>query len=342
MGPFVSTPNSRATPEPPNTASERRGPRPVNRDTWTGRHGDYLLEGALVVILMSVYLATLLPGLALEGDTPKFQFIGQALGTPHPTGFPSYIFINWLFTTVFPAGTLAYKTNLLSACLSVVGSIALFRLVVLLTSDGLAAAVAALAFGLTSVLWTYSLLAEVYTLHLAFIGWTLLLLCQWQATRRRSYLLVACAIYAVSFGNHLTSIALLPAIVYIVARTDIRSFRHGPTVGAVAGVIALGMLQYGYLFWRTFDPTTAYLEISTPDLTSFIYWVSGGPFRSMMFTSSPADFVSVQVPRFLEHLLAQFSWSSPLIVVGMLSLCRQHAVALTFLLLAASGNTFLA
>src|SRR5258706_7508626 len=60
-----------------------------------------------------VYLRTLLPGPSF-GDWAEMQFIPAQLGIPHPTGYPLYVLLGWLFSLV-PIGSWAYPAHLLSA-----------------------------------------------------------------------------------------------------------------------------------------------------------------------------------------------------------------------------------
>ena len=74
---------------------------------------DLAIAALASIVAGGVYLATMFPGLAAIGDTPKFQFVGAVLGTPHPPGYPVYMLLLWAFAQL-PFGTLAYRANLLS------------------------------------------------------------------------------------------------------------------------------------------------------------------------------------------------------------------------------------
>ena len=85
---------------------EGAGPRQVGR-------GAAVLAG----LALLVYLATLAPGLSFEhSGTDGGDLVAAAwnLGVPHPTGYPTYTLLAWLFTRL-PVGVVAYRVNLLSA-----------------------------------------------------------------------------------------------------------------------------------------------------------------------------------------------------------------------------------
>ena len=125
---------------------------------------------------LAAYIPTLLPGVGYGGDTAKFQFLGGVLGIGHPTGYPLYLLLNWAFGHL-PVGDLAYRANLLSA---VLGALAAALLVPALERTGIGtwlSAVGALLFAFSYTEWSQAVVAEVYTLHAAFLAaalWTLL------------------------------------------------------------------------------------------------------------------------------------------------------------------------
>ena len=57
------------------------------------------LLAACALGALAVYRTTLLPGLAFW-DTGEAQTVLPVLGTMHPTGFPAFVVIGWLFSVV--------------------------------------------------------------------------------------------------------------------------------------------------------------------------------------------------------------------------------------------------
>jgi hypothetical protein len=290
----------------------------------------------LTAILLVIYLRTLLPGIGYTGDTTKFQFIGRVLGTPHSTGYPTYLVLNHLFTRVFLIGSLAYRANLLSALLSVAASVILFHTLTLLDLRSSVAFIASLAFGLTYTLWSQSVVAEVYTLNLLFINAVLFYLIKWHKTGSGIYFYAACACYALSFGNHLTMITFLPAIVYLVWHTDWTVLLSRRRITIVGSFVIVGALQYLYLLWRAADPGPTYVEIAPTNLSQLWYHVSGGRFREYMFCLSLSEFVGERVPMLAGFLLREFHLLIIPAIVGLI-VFRQRTLNL-FLLLCLLGS----
>ena len=198
----------------------------------------------IMVIVGGVYVTTLLPGVGHSGDTAKFQFVGYSLGTPHATGYPTYILLNFLFTRLFLFGSIAYRANLLSALFAICTVYFLYKL---LKGQGVSkglAFIGALTFAFTPTFWLHSLFAEVYTLHILFAAIVCYFLLKWVQSEKDRYLLIACAFYAFSFGNHLTTLMLLPAIGYLVWFNKREVLKDPKYIVLVLAFILLSAAQY--------------------------------------------------------------------------------------------------
>jgi hypothetical protein len=234
------------------------------------RSRDSLAYIILVGVLGMIYWRTLLPTMGTWGDAAKMQFLGKVLGTPHVSGTPLYLILNHLFVTYFPKGTLAYKANLLSAVFTLA---ALCFLLAALRQIGVrpaAALAACLTLGLGYTLWSWSLVAEVYTLNILLLCATLFFLLRWRNTRRDLDFYAACFAYALSFSNHLTTVLFLPAFAYMVWAVDRKTFVTPRKILVVGLIVLVCALPYSYIYWRTQDPTTAYLETSWSKFLDFL------------------------------------------------------------------------
>src|SRR5512132_2849190 len=76
-------------------------------------HLDRIVTSMIVVAALGLYTATLLPGIG-SGDTAEFQRVLPTLGVAHPTGYPLYTILGWLWSWL-PLGTPAWRVNLFSA-----------------------------------------------------------------------------------------------------------------------------------------------------------------------------------------------------------------------------------
>lgn len=71
----------------------------------------------LFVATTILYAFTAAPSVyGIHSDTLEFQLVAPTLGIAHPTGYPLYLMVGWLWSRVlFPFGTWAWRMNLLSA-----------------------------------------------------------------------------------------------------------------------------------------------------------------------------------------------------------------------------------
>ncbi len=220
---------------------------------------------------LGLYGLTLAPSVVtLFDDSLEFQLVTYQLGIAHPSGYPLYTLLGWLFTRL-PIGDVAYRVNLMSAVFGAL-TVALVYLIGLelvagsqrLSGRGsgenarqawtevLAASIGALSLAISPVFWSQATVAEVYTLNATFVAGIL-----WLLVRRRwqdkSYthslsekrLLALAFLFSLSLTHHRTVVLLLPAIIFHLWRQS-RGWRHrGLLVLATKGNLPAGLLQTG-------------------------------------------------------------------------------------------------
>ena len=147
--------------------------------------GDLYWAIAIALLTGTLFLVTLRPDVGGTEDSPKFQFLGQVLGTAHTPGYPFYTIATYLFTRV-PLGTLAYRVNLFSAVCGVVSCVLIFLMARRLGVSRSMAAVASLAAATGFPVWSNAITAEVYTLSALMSAWTVYLLMAWAATSAKA------------------------------------------------------------------------------------------------------------------------------------------------------------
>ncbi len=301
-------------------------------------HLNRILAALLAAIAGLTYVRTLLPGIGNSGDTAKFAFAGYVWGTAHANGYPTYLILNHFFTTFLPFGSIAYRANLLSAVFSVIALIVLYRIFILLKVKPIIAFLVCLAFSCTRTLWSQSVVAEMYTLHVLFVSLVMFFFLKWNATHKERDLLLGCGFYAFSFGNSPSMIALLPAIIFLTLKTKKQIFFNRNLVLKIGALIVFGILQYSYSLWRYYDPHTKYLEIATPDLKTLWWAMTGAQLRSTLFSIPISFIVQQRIPEVAILFLKEFFYWIPLAIFGIKRLNRTLNV---FFLLAFVGNMFL-
>ncbi len=259
-------------PEEGGVPESSMGPRPI---AWPA--------AAVAGLAFLVYLVTLAPGLSFEHNgTDGGDLIAAAwnLGVPHPTGYPTYTLLAWLFTRL-PVGVVAYRTNLLSAACAAGASGLLFASVRLLLSPGghaipagndaasgeattgpgrgarlrafvsahagvLLAGAAALILAFSSLLWSQAVITEVYALLTLFASLLLWLALRWRAGGGDGLLWLAGLVLGLGLGNHLTLILGAPALLLLLWPERRRWLRLRVLLPALLSFLA-GLGIYAYL-----------------------------------------------------------------------------------------------
>jgi len=169
----------------------------------------------------------------------------------------------WLWQRIIPFGSIAWRVNLMSAFF---GALAIGLTALLISKSGrvmasrsgflerignkriidlvvLAGSVsAALMLAFSPVMWSQSVIAEVYTLTAFFLMAMLVLLYRWSLeTERRWRLYLAAFLWGMSLTNHQTLVLLAVAVPAFLWLTDRQLGRD--TLAPVLAMLVLGALK---------------------------------------------------------------------------------------------------
>jgi len=271
----------------------------------------------LIVTLTLAYSLTIAPGLtwANHGDDGGDLITAAAtLGVAHPTGYPTYLLLAHIFQ-LLPVGNLAFRTNLLSAASAIGAALGVRAIILELSSSQpetftrqAAAWLGGTAFGLSELLWSQAVIAEVYTLH-AF-GLSLILLATFRLTRQDSVIRSADRGLAfaagLALGNHLTTLLAMPP--YLLA-TLYRGWRAQRREIAILGLcLAAGVGIYLYLPLRA----AAHSPVNWGGaftLKGFWWVISAEPYRRLAFAVPFNEVTSRLYAFFTDDLPRQFGWA---------------------------------
>ena len=197
----------------------------------------------LAATLAAIYLATLARGLtwanagADGGDLIAAAATG---GVAHPTGYPTYLLIARLFQFL-PIGSLAFRTNLLSAVATIFTSVLVYRLTIRFLSPEnpqrywLGGLTAGLSFGLAPLVWSQAVITEVYALNAFFTAVFLfsfeLPITKCLTQKWKGALLGL--IFGVGMGNHITLGFLFPLLFVAAFQPRDEMTTDGPTIARV-------------------------------------------------------------------------------------------------------------
>ncbi|NCD22171.1 MAG: DUF2723 domain-containing protein [Spartobacteria bacterium] len=215
-------------------------------------------------ITLAVYFFTLAPTLTLE-DSGELAVASDYLGVPHPPGYPIWTLVTWFFQWVFHWVTYNGHPNPawsvgLSSAVAGAGACALLALLICRSGADLLRSIPALtdkigfrtesrlclAAGISGglllafspVLWSQSVIVEVYSLNALFQMGVLLLIYMWMCRPKSDLLLyVAAFLFGLGLTNHQTLLFLGLALAVAVLMKDAGQFRDFAIAAALVGVV---------------------------------------------------------------------------------------------------------
>ncbi len=288
------------------------------------RFRTWMAYGMLAATLAAVYGLTLAPGYtwanraADAGDLITAAYTG---GVAHPPGYPTYLLLARLFQYL-PFGTLALRTNLLSALCAVLAALFLMALV---SDVGVgthavrlsAGFIAGLALGLSPLFWSQAVITEVYSLNVLFITLILWLMFapsgevgSLNAVTWRERLIGL--LFGLALGNHLTVILLLPVWLLLAeARSDSGTATVGFQVDGKAlarrfAWLIVGLLVYGVIPLRARSGSPVNWGGAT-DWQGLWWLISGQLYQGRLFALDGAVLLA-RLSRWAALLPDQFGW----------------------------------
>ncbi len=230
--------------------------------------------GGVTLAVFIIYLSSLCPTVYLI-DSGELAGVSWTLGIAHPTGYPLYTLISYLFAHL--PGEPIKNLNLLSALFSLFATIFLYLTIIKITGSKIAALFIASLFAFSPTIWRVSITNEVYPLT-GLLGVLLLYLLFSLRDVRGYYLLMF--LVGLSFTNHFSIFSLaLPIFLYILItrRPSLKEIIIG------AGFSVLGISLYFYLLFRT----QAGAELAwgnTFNLQRLLWHLTGKQYQVWMFS----------------------------------------------------------
>ena len=305
----------------------------------------------LLLIDLFVYLTTRTPVVQFI-DSGELAVVCRTLGIAHPTGYPLYTLLGRLFCLV-PLGEIVFRVTLMSLLFSCLSGAMLFFALLVMGRDLLpgargdswlviwAAWLAALLFSFTPTLWSQATSNEVYSLNVLFYSLIILLVLLWRtgrgATRGERIFFLMVFVYGLSFGNHMSTVLLLPAILYVsVVTLGKRLFSTRRMISTTA-LFLLGLSVYLFLPIRSAqDPL---MDWGNPESwVTFKRHVTGWQYQVWMFAQSAGELGS-NLKNFVRLFFHQFPiYLFPLSLVGIWRIFACCPRMMIFLLIVFLGN----
>ncbi len=284
---------------------------------------------ALVVLAGGwlLYGRTMAPGL-LFGDAGELQFALPLGGLIHPTGYPLFGALGWLWTQLTfwwpePATRAnafsAFWAGLALALFFLATQQMLLRVLPAQTAPGrwLCGLCAAFILAVSPTWWSQATIAEVYTFHAVLTLSLFNLLLRWAAAQRAGqaqagrWLIAAAGVFGLGLTHHQTMLLLAPAIVLFILRVQPGLLLQGRRLALLLLCVTLPLLLYLTIPWRAANSSYVRLPLSSsnrlelyqPGLDGLAQWATGVRFASALRTPAAA---LAQLPQALTWTQEQF------------------------------------
>ena len=220
------------------------------------------------VVSFIVYCYTLAPTVGLE-DSGELAVASDALGVPHPPGYPIWTLLSWFFTRIFWFVTFrgqpnpAWSVGLMSA---VFGALATGMTAMLICRSGsqvlresrhslhdtregtdnlicwVGGVVGSLLFAFSPVMWSQTVIVEVYSLNAFFLILVFLLTYHWMNQPSDKLLYLTGFMFGLGLTNYQVLLLAALPLAFAVFLRDIKLFRDFLIVG-LPFMIVLGLMK---------------------------------------------------------------------------------------------------
>ena len=299
----------------------------------------YILPIAIFLISFVIYIFTLSPTVSFT-DNGELAGAAYSLGVGHPSGYPLLSIIGHLWLFIPTGWTVIYKLNILSAVFAST-SILIFYHTACLFADNmklgastensvkskrskhqtasliksplsgdfsirLISASMAVAFAFSSIIWEQAVVFEVYSLQFLLINSTLYFLFRavFDSTNKQKYYMLSGLFMGLSFANHLTTILLVPAILFIYFKNPDSKFELGSrnlkNLIWIFLIVLAGVSIYMYMPLRSMSEPDFNWGYVHRSFDKFLYHVQGKQYQVWMF--SGMDVAKENFVKFVERL----------------------------------------
>ena len=331
------------------------------------------IPGIAFAISFIVYLYTLAPGLA-HIDAGELTAVQATLGIAHPTGYPLFTILGYLFLKIPLFVSKSYQANLLCALWTSLGVYYFTKMIILILTNSslfeyrsqkkdtkkskqqthiqavpyinLIALAGGLMLAFGKTYWLQSTSVEVYSLQLFLMISTLYYflkilssLDEAQAAVTKSVVIFAILLGA-CFSNHGMTIFLLPGMLFLYFTKAEGKHRFKRFGYIITISLATVVLLYLYLPIRaSFKP---YLNWGNPvNLENLLFHILGKQYSGSFFSAS--EVFEHNFTNFLKSIPFEFGWL-PLIftVIGFLAAAAKQRKLFVFISLTVVINLLVA
>jgi len=169
--------------------------------------------GFLAFLLpLGLYVKTLSPTY-IPVDSAEFTLCIRFWGLCHPPGFPFYIFLGHVLTSVFAFGSLIFRTNFLSALYAALTVLVLYLTLLKVGVRGSLAFLVSLILAVSAAFWEYSISADVFSFATLLLALTFLF-AFWEKP------ILSFLALGFSASHFYITVILVPVLIWYFRKTD--------------------------------------------------------------------------------------------------------------------------
>ena len=204
-------------------------------------------------------------------DTAELQGVPYILGVAHPTGFPLYTLVGYVWSHVVVIGSVAFRMNAMSGVAIAIAALAAYAVAREIGAGRWVALFATLWFAFTQDVWAHAARAEAQDIAVACEAIAIYAFLRWMRTGEARWFAGAFTLCGLAMAAHPNALWLLPGLM-IGTLVAVRK----PTwrlAGISVALMLAGLALYLYLPLRS-----AYVVAHGLDPTLGLQGVDGGIF----------------------------------------------------------------
>ncbi len=217
-------------------------------------------------------------------DTAELQGVPYILGITHPTGFPFYVLLGYVWSHLLPLGSVAFRLNAFSGVAMAAAALLAYAVALELGAWRPVALFATLWFAFTQDVWSHAARAEAQDLAVACEAFAVFAFLRWMKQRGDGWFAAAFAAFGLGVAAHPNAVWLAPGFA-------LGAFVALPRMTLRQGVAAFGLTLAGLLLYLYLPLRSAYVVARGLDPSRVLAGTNGGIFWNYNNPSTFAGFV---------------------------------------------------
>jgi tetratricopeptide (TPR) repeat protein len=316
---------------------------------------------AAFALPFAIYISTMAPGVSFT-DSGELAAVCTTLGVAHPTGYPLFTILGYLWTLLPLPFSPVMELNIFAGFITALSAMVFYFLTrdflgfmnqkrikrdkkdikqktkqlpqLEMTTIRILALISALAYSTGATIWAQGLSIEVYSLQLLMINlilWAILRASLFGNSSVRTFLLAA-FLLGLGFANHMTTILIVPAFLYVYFRRPNEDPGDYRLLLWMIIPFAIGLGFYLYLPIRSAALPEFNWGWTHRSIDKFLYHVSGKQYQVWMF--SDTSLWGENFMKFLSLATLQMGWIGIIPAIGgMVAVWKRSRRLFVFMIL---------